>query len=98
MIGVGVEIHAMLAERVLDLIAGRFEDFRRVYPTDIRGDGARVDPRHFQYVLEQAIQPLDFRQNQVALLLAIGIVQPRRLQIAGRDANGGQRRSQVVTE
>ena len=98
MIGVGVELHSMLAERVLDLIAGRFEDFRRVHPADIRGDRPRIDARHFQDVLEQTIQSLDFRQNQVALLAAIGIVQPRRLKIAGRDADGGQRRSQIVTE
>ena len=65
-----------------------------MHPADIRGDGARIDARHFEDVLKETIQSLDFRQNQVALLPAIRFVQPRRLKIAGRHANGGQRRSQ----
>ena len=37
-------------------------------------------------------------ENQVALLAALGSREPRRLQVAGRDADRGQRRSQIVAE
>ena len=61
-------------------------------------DRAGVDARHLQNVLEQARQPIDFGEDQLALLAPLLLVRPRRLQVARGDADGGQRRSQVVAE
>ena len=44
------------------------------------------------------MQPLHFGQDQIALLAPVGVRQPRGLQVARRDADGRQRRAQVVGE
>jgi hypothetical protein len=65
-----------MAECQLDLVTRRLDDLRRVHPSEIRGDGARIDPGHFQNVLKEPVQPLDLRENQVTLLASIGVREP----------------------
>ena len=62
------------------------------------GDRAGVDAGHLEDVLEQPRQPLDFRQDQVALLEPFVGGQRRRLDVARGDADGRERRPQVVPE
>ena len=62
------------------------------------GDRAGVDACHLEDVIEKPRQPFDLRQHQIALVATIGVGEPRRLQVAGGDANRGERRAQIVRE
>ena len=62
------------------------------------GDRAGVDARHLEDVLEQARQPVDLGEDQVALLAPLLLVGPRGLEVARRDPDRGQRRPQIVAE
>src|SRR5829696_8692124 len=88
----------MAFQRDVDLLTSGFDNLRRVHPPRTWRDGASADPRHFENVVEQAIQPLHFRENDVTLLSPVAVSQPRGLQVAGRDSNRRQWRAQVVTD
>ena len=92
------DVQSMAGERVRHLLPRRGDELRRIDPSRGAGDGAGVDARHLENVLEQARQPLDLGEHQIALLAPLVLAQPRRLQIARGDADRGQRRPQVVAE
>ena len=52
---------------MFDLIASRGHDLGRMRPARFGGDGPGVDARHLENVLEQSRQPLDLRQDEIAL-------------------------------
>jgi hypothetical protein len=92
------ERHAVLRQRLFDLITSGRHDLRRVRPTILCRDGAGINARHFEDIVEQAHEAFDFGKNQVTLFRTAFFRQPRRFEICGSDANRGQRGPQVVTE
>ena len=86
------------AQRVLDLVARRGDDLGRMRPPRFGGDGAGIDARHLEDILEQPGQALDLGQDQIALFPAVLGRQRRRLEFAGGDADRGERRPQIVSE
>ena len=92
------DVNLMGPQHVLHLLARGGDDLRRMGPSRVLGDGARVDAGHIEDVLEQPRQSRRLGQDQVALLQTLGVGQLGPLEVARRDADGRQRRPQVVAE
>ena len=93
-----MHLQVMIAQRVFNATLRGFDNLERVHPLPLGRDGARVDASHLENDVEQALQPLHFGEDDVRLLAALRYGEPRRVQIAGGDANGRQRRSQIVRQ
>ena len=92
------DLHGMRTQRVVHLIARSCDDLRWMRPEDSAAIVPGIDARHLEDVLKQPRQALDFRKNHVALFQPILRRQLRSLEIARRDADGRQRRAEVVAE
>ncbi len=83
---------------VFDLVPRGGDDLRRMRPPGFGGNRAGVDASHVEDVLEQAGQAFGFRQDQVALLEPFVGCQRGRLDVARGDADGRERRAQVMPQ
>src|SRR5262245_22193533 len=92
----GLHRDMVASKGLFHLISGGLEDLGRMDPTELGGYGVGVDSRHLENVLEQAAEALDFCEDQITLLAAIHLLKPRGLEVARRDTDRGERRSQVV--
>jgi hypothetical protein len=88
----------MSAQRVIDLFPCCVNHLVRVHPSKRNGDTSRIDASHLQDVAEQPREPLQSRERDVDLAVALRLAQCGDPQIPDRRADRGERRAQVVSK
>ena len=65
---VHVQLERVVLQRVLHLLDGRVDDVGRMHPFPLGIDGAGLDARHVDDVLEQPVEARDFESDDVELI------------------------------